>query len=168
MPPPWRHAVVRAEQALARVRGGEDFATVARELSEDGNRAAGGEIGLRPVDRLPDLFVDGVRDLAVGQVTPQLLRSAAGFHVLKVVDRQQADAFKATQTCARHILLRLSERAQARRWCGAWTASASRSSVATSASRTWRATSRRMAAPPAAATSAGPGRADMCPSSRRR
>jgi peptidyl-prolyl cis-trans isomerase SurA len=103
----------RAEQALARVRGGEDFTTVARELSEDGNRAAGGEIGLRPVDRLPDLFVEGVRDLAVGQVTPRLLRSQAGFHILKVVDRQQANAFKVTQTRARHILLRLSERAQA-------------------------------------------------------
>lgn len=33
----------RAEAALARVRGGEDFATVAREVSEDANRARGGE-----------------------------------------------------------------------------------------------------------------------------
>jgi hypothetical protein len=37
----------RAEGAQSRVRKGEDFATVARELSEDGNRAKGGEIGLR-------------------------------------------------------------------------------------------------------------------------
>jgi peptidyl-prolyl cis-trans isomerase SurA len=38
----------RAESALARVRKGEDFGQVAIELSEDGNRAKGGEIGLRP------------------------------------------------------------------------------------------------------------------------
>jgi peptidyl-prolyl cis-trans isomerase SurA len=102
----------RAEQALARVRGGEDFAVVALAISEDGNRQAGGEIGLRPVQRLPDLFVDAVRELAVGQVAPQLLRSAAGFHVLKLIDRQQGDAFQITQTHARHILLRLSDKAQ--------------------------------------------------------
>jgi peptidyl-prolyl cis-trans isomerase SurA len=102
----------RAEQALARVRGGEDFAVVALAISEDGNRQAGGEIGLRPVTRLPDLFVDAVRELAVGQVAPQLLRSAAGFHVLKLIDRQQGDAFQITQTRARHILLRLSDKAQ--------------------------------------------------------
>ena len=65
----------RADLALSRVRAGEDFSKVARELSDDGNREAGGEIGLRPVQRLPDLFVDGAEGLAVGQVSA-LLRSA--------------------------------------------------------------------------------------------
>jgi peptidyl-prolyl cis-trans isomerase SurA len=100
----------RAELALARVTKGEDFAVVARELSEDGNRAAGGEIGRRPARRLPDLFVEATRNLPAGQVAPKLLRSAAGFHVLKVLDREAA-GFKVTQTRARHILLRASERA---------------------------------------------------------
>jgi peptidyl-prolyl cis-trans isomerase SurA len=65
----------RAEQALARVRAGEDFSKVARELSEDANREAGGELGMRPADRLPDLFVDGGARLAVGDVTAQPVRS---------------------------------------------------------------------------------------------
>ena len=103
----------RAEQALARVRGGEDFSSVARELSEDGNRQAGGEIGMRPAGRLPDIFVDATRDMAPGQVATQLLRSAAGFHILKLLDRQQTNAFQVTQTHARHILLRSTDRAQA-------------------------------------------------------
>ena len=102
----------RAEQALARVKAGEDFTKVARELSEDGNRDAGGEIGLRPVARLPELFVDGTRALAVGQVS-SALRSGAGFHILKVVDRQQGGGLTVQQTHARHILLRVSDRAQA-------------------------------------------------------
>ena len=96
----------RAEQAQARVRGGEDFTKVARDVSEDGNREAGGEIGMRPAGRLPDLFVDAVRGLAAGQVTAQPLRSPAGFHILKVLDRQEGNAFQITQTRARHILLR--------------------------------------------------------------
>ena len=99
-----RQAVAQA--ALARVRGGEDFATVARELSEDGNRARGGEIGLRPASRLPDPFVQQVRGLRAGEISPTLLRSGAGFHVLKLVERSDSGGLRVTQTRARHILLR--------------------------------------------------------------
>lgn len=109
----------RAAAALARIRGGEDFATVAREVSEDGNRAQGGEIGLRPADRLPDIFVKMVQPLKPGEITPELLRSGAGFHVLKLLDRKEAGAFTVAQSRARHILLRpsteLSPEAAARR-----------------------------------------------------
>ncbi|MEP7138203.1 MAG: peptidylprolyl isomerase [Caldimonas sp.] len=96
----------RAAAALARVRGGEDFATVAREISDDNNRAQGGEIGLRPADRLPDIFVKTVRPLKPGEIAPELLRSGAGFHVLKLVDRKEAGAFTVAQSRVRHILLR--------------------------------------------------------------
>jgi peptidyl-prolyl cis-trans isomerase SurA len=97
----------RAEAALARVKAGEDFAKVARELSEDGNKERGGEIGLRPADRLPDVFVEAVKGLTSGELSPQLLRSAAGFHVLKVIERSGADSLTSImQTRARHVLLR--------------------------------------------------------------
>ncbi|HEY1128802.1 MAG TPA: peptidylprolyl isomerase [Roseateles sp.] len=97
----------RAEAALARIKGGEDFAKVAREVSEDGNKARGGEIGMRPADRLPDIFVHAVRGLKNGEVAPELLRSGAGFHILRVVERQGgASLTQSLQTHARHILLR--------------------------------------------------------------
>jgi peptidyl-prolyl cis-trans isomerase SurA len=98
----------RAEAALARVRGGEDFIAVAREISEDGNKAQGGVIGLRQADRLPDVFVEAVRGLKSGEIAPTLLKSGAGFHVLKVITRQEGAAFSVQQTHARHILLRVS------------------------------------------------------------
>lgn len=97
----------RALAALARIKAGEPFEAVARELSEDGNRAAGGLIPPRPASRLPDAFVDATRSLAPGQVTPELLRTGAGFHVLKLVDRKD-QAAQVTQTRARHVLLRTS------------------------------------------------------------
>ena len=99
-----------AADALARVRGGEAFDKVARELSEDGNKDKGGEIGLRPASRLPDAFVEAVRSLNVGDVASTVLRSGAGFHVLKLVERRDGAALRITQTRARHILLRTSEK----------------------------------------------------------
>jgi peptidyl-prolyl cis-trans isomerase SurA len=98
----------RAEAARTRIRNGESFEAVAREISEDGNREQGGVMGLRPADRLPDVFVNAVRGLRSGEVAPELLRSGAGFHVLKVVERQDPSSFTIQQTRARHILLRVS------------------------------------------------------------
>ena len=98
----------RAEAALARVQAGEDFAQVARQVSEDGNRANGGEIGMRPAERLPDVFVEVVRPLTPGAVSPSVLRSGAGFHVIKLIDRRDAGGFTIVQTRARHVLLRAS------------------------------------------------------------
>ena len=109
----------RAVAALARVRAGEDFATVAREVSEDSNRARGGEIGLRQVDRLPDLFTKAVAGLKAGEIAPEVLRSEAGFHILKLIERTDTGPFTVVQSRTRHILLRpsaeLSAEAAARR-----------------------------------------------------
>ncbi len=99
----------RAEAAFARVKAGESFEAVAREVSEDGNRERGGVIGLKPADRLPDLFVSAVSSLKVGEMTPQLLRSGAGFHILKLLERRDPGTVMVQQTHARHILLRVSD-----------------------------------------------------------
>ncbi len=98
----------RAELALTRVRGGEDFATVARELSEDANKANGGEIPPRPASRLPDAFVEATKGLKSGEVMSTLLRTGAGFHVLKLINRKEVLPGRITQTRARHVLLRTS------------------------------------------------------------
>ncbi len=98
----------RVDEALRRVRGGEAFEAVARELSEDGNRAQGGAIGMRAADRLPDLFVDAVRSMQAGEVSAAPLRSGAGFHILKLLDKRDGSVAMVPQSRARHILLRVS------------------------------------------------------------
>jgi len=97
-----------AELALARVKNGEVFETVAREVSEDGNRAQGGVIGARPASRLPDAFVEATKALRPGEVTAQPLRTGAGFHVIKVLTRKEVVLGQVQQTRARHVLLRTS------------------------------------------------------------
>jgi peptidyl-prolyl cis-trans isomerase SurA len=103
----------RIDAALARVRAGEDFGKVARDVSEDANRERGGEIGMRPVSRLPYLFVEAVRALPAGAVTTAPVRSGAGFHLLKVVDRKDEAVLRVTQTRVRHILVRTSSEVSA-------------------------------------------------------
>ena len=65
-------------------------------------------MGLRNAERYPQLFVEAVKNLRVGELTGPV-RSGAGFHILKLIDKRQAGMPDAiiTQTHARHILLRL-------------------------------------------------------------
>ncbi len=97
---------VKAERMRQRALGGEDFAVIAREASDAPDAAAsGGAFGLRPADRYPSVFVDATQALAVGGVSA-VLRTGAGFHVLKVLQKQREPLMTVTQQRARHILLR--------------------------------------------------------------
>lgn len=97
----------RAQQVVDRARGGSDFAALALEVSASATRNNGGQMGLRSVDRYPPLFVEATQKLPVGGLAGPV-RSGAGFHILKVVEKRQAGmpAMAITQTRARHILLR--------------------------------------------------------------
>jgi peptidyl-prolyl cis-trans isomerase SurA len=60
---------------------------------------------MRPVSRLPELFVNTAQSLKVGQVS-QIVRSNAGFHIVKLVERENSAEATYTQQRARHILMR--------------------------------------------------------------
>jgi peptidyl-prolyl cis-trans isomerase SurA len=98
----------KAQQLLQRARAGEDFAKLARENSDaPGAAQNGGVVGLRTADRLPPLFVEATRNVPAGGVT-DIVRSAAGLHIVKVLEKQQIGQAGASvsQSRARHILLR--------------------------------------------------------------
>lgn len=97
---------LQAKKALERIRAGEEFTRLVQELSA-ADRSNGGQIGLRRADRYPTLFVQSTQDTNVGGVS-EIVRSGAGFHILKVVERRAASSQVQTvvQSHARHILLR--------------------------------------------------------------
>ncbi len=96
----------RARRVAERARAGEDFSALAREFSDAPEAAQGGRMGLRPADRYPELFLQSVATLPVGGVAGPV-RSGAGFHILKVLEKTQAgSAATVVQSHARHILLR--------------------------------------------------------------
>lgn len=97
-------AQAQAQQLQARIRAGEKFEALVKELSS-ADRSNGGQLGLRRADRYPALFVNATQSLAVGQVS-EPVRSGAGFHLLLVVERRvTSPAQTVQQTRARHILL---------------------------------------------------------------
>lgn len=101
-------ARARAQGLLERARAGEDFSKLARENSDaTGAATNSGVVGMRTADRLPELFVSAVRDLKPGDITG-VIRSPAGFHIVKVLEKQQVGTpgMTVTQSHARHILLR--------------------------------------------------------------
>lgn len=99
--------LTQVQKLLARIRAGEDFAALVQESSA-GDRANGGQLGMRRSDRYPPAFISATQKLAVGEVS-DIVRSGAGFHILKVVEKRapNAAAKAVTQSRARHILLRL-------------------------------------------------------------
>lgn len=99
----------RAEEALKSIRSGTDFAQVAAGYSDANDALSGGNLGWRAGARLPTVFAETVRGMKVGDVSP-VLRSAAGFHIVKLLDRRSRDdPAVVDQTHARHILIRVNE-----------------------------------------------------------
>ena len=99
----------RAEQALNQLKGGADFAQVAAGYSDARDALKGGDLGWRPGDRIPPMFMSELQNLQPGQNTA-VLRSTSGFHILKLVEKRSGSAqVVITQTHARHILIKTSE-----------------------------------------------------------
>jgi peptidyl-prolyl cis-trans isomerase SurA len=108
----------RGEQALKRARAGENFAELVAAFSDAQDALQGGNLGWRPLDRLPQLYAETASRLQPGEIS-DLLRSSAGFHIVKVLGKRGGKAQASVQqTRARHILTRVNEvvsEAEARR-----------------------------------------------------
>lgn len=80
----------KAEMLLKRLKDGEDFASLAKEFSEDPlTKAAGGEMGYFARGRLVPVLEEPVFLLEVGEISA-ILKSDFGFHIFKVEDRKPA------------------------------------------------------------------------------
>ncbi len=98
-----------AEKALVQIRGGADFRQVSAGVSDAQNALEGGPLGWRQTSRLPQIFVEAAKSMKVSDVST-VLRSANGFHILKLLDKRGNETpVIVQQTHARHILIRLNE-----------------------------------------------------------
>ena len=100
---------LRGEQALNRAKAGENFAELTAAFSDAPDALQGGNLGWRPLSRLPGLYAETAARLKDGEVSP-LLRSSAGFHIVKLIGKRGSnDTVSIQQTLVRHILIRVNE-----------------------------------------------------------
>lgn len=99
----------RADEALALIRSGRDFREIAAQYSDSQDASSGGDLGWRTPARLPTVFVEVLKGMQKGAVSP-VLRSPGGFHIVKLNDsRSRNQPTIVDQTHVRHILVRVNE-----------------------------------------------------------
>ena len=94
----------QADEIVAQLRAGADFAALAVEHSSASTALEGGDLGWRKANRIPSLFAEQVLQLAVGE-TAEPLRNASGIHVVKLLEMRGASQRTNDETLVRHILL---------------------------------------------------------------
>ncbi|MEO4054572.1 peptidylprolyl isomerase [Solibacillus sp. CAU 1738] len=87
-----RHILVEdeetAKKAIERIKAGEDFATVAKEMSKDpGSASEGGELGWFTVGKMIPEFNDAAYALELNTIS-EPVKSPAGYHVIEVTDKR--------------------------------------------------------------------------------
>lgn len=82
-------ASAKAETARKRALAGEDFAELARELSEGPSAPKGGDLGFFSREQMVPAFADAAFALEPGQIS-EVVRSGFGFHVIKVEEKRPA------------------------------------------------------------------------------
>ena len=99
----------RALLALSELRKGSEFAQISAQYSDAPDALQGGNLGWRPSGRLPAIFLEALSALKAGETT-DILRSANGFHIVKLLDKRgRNDQPTIQQTRARHILIKQKE-----------------------------------------------------------
>jgi peptidyl-prolyl cis-trans isomerase D len=107
-------AKATAADALRRARAGEDFAQLARELSQDRASAAnGGDLGYVSKGETMPQFEEALFKLKKGELTPEPVRTPLGFHVIKVTDIREGGR-KPKEAVAAEIRARLAVEASER------------------------------------------------------
>jgi peptidyl-prolyl cis-trans isomerase SurA len=115
----------KADQLLRDAKGDADFMQLGAMAAKENPKIKFQDLGYRSPDRLPQIFFEAIRNTGSGQVANAVVKSPAGYHVLKVMDRRAVVVGQAaqqpeptvstsntpqnipiTQTMARHILLR--------------------------------------------------------------
>jgi len=93
---------------IKRYKEGESFEKLAATYSSDQNALEGGSLGWRKSSELPTLFSDVVAKMKVGEVS-ELIRSGAGFHIIRLSEKRGDTVKFEDQTLVRHILIQSSE-----------------------------------------------------------
>jgi len=97
-------AQARANDVLAQLKAGADFASVAAAESDGARALKGGDLGWRTLQELPEFLASPVAALEVGDIT-EPIRSANGLHIVQLNDKQSGKQNEQAETLVRHIFI---------------------------------------------------------------
>ena len=103
-----RRQAEMANQLYREMRDGADFTNLAVSRSGGEHALEGGELGWRKAAQLPPAFASAVDRLDIGGVT-EPLRSPAGYHIIKLLDKRGGENLLVDEYNVRHILIKPSE-----------------------------------------------------------
>lgn len=75
-----------AEEVLAKIKAGEDFAKLAKEYSQDSSASNGGELGTFGRGQMVQEFEDASFSMKAGEVS-DIVKTQYGYHIIKVTER---------------------------------------------------------------------------------
>ena len=81
-----KEAKKKAEEALKKVKSGEDFAQVAKEYSEDSTASNGGELGTFGRGQMVSEFENAAFSMKPGEIS-DIIKTQYGYHIIKVTER---------------------------------------------------------------------------------
>ncbi|MAR89360.1 MAG: molecular chaperone SurA [Pseudomonadales bacterium] len=103
-----QRAEEKAMEVYRKLQDGADLAAMAVQYSSGENALSGGDLGWRKAAQLPTLFADTVLEMDKGDIS-RPIRSASGFHIIKVLDLRGGTEQIVRQTKVRHILVKPNE-----------------------------------------------------------
>jgi len=95
-----------------------EFMKYANQLAATDKTIRVQDLGFRTLDRLPQIFVETTNGLSPGDLAPKVIKTAAGFHILKVLDRKsgssasqsnQSESIYITQSEVNQMMLKVKQ-----------------------------------------------------------
>jgi len=103
-----KSAEEKVNMIYSQLENGETFSLLATKFSDGQKALEGGDLGWRPSNELPTLFSDQIKAMNIGEFTHPI-RSASGFHIIRLSDKRKQATKMITQYNARHIMIQNSE-----------------------------------------------------------
>jgi len=103
-----QQAQQKAQQLVDQLRNGADFRQLAIAQSNGRNALKGGDLGWRKEAQLPGIFADVIPAMQINDISDPI-KSASGFHIVKLSDKRGGNTELVTQAKVRHILIQTNE-----------------------------------------------------------
>ena len=82
-------AKTKAEDLLRQIKGGADFAALAKQHSNDGSAPNGGDLGFFPRGQMVKPFEEAAFALKAGEISP-IVETEFGYHIIKGAEHRDA------------------------------------------------------------------------------